>query len=177
MLPEHLKGRTIHFCGPEDDYDEEEDGAEGLEDELDSQYDQMEVPQDPIDKRAELEKNDPNKNERLKNNNIKLTRHMKELVKFPPAYTGGAFVVMKDEKHALGMNDMQVTLFNLKTMQVLGTLKQENEEISTFALSPDQQYLATSNKSDLIRIFKMPEALSYENFSKIECFSTFKTTN
>ena len=36
MLPEHLKGRTIHFCGPEDDYDEEEDGAEGLEDELDS---------------------------------------------------------------------------------------------------------------------------------------------
>jgi len=63
---------------------------------------------------------------------------MKELVKFPPAYTGGAFVVMKDEKHALGMNDMQVTLFNLKTMQVLGTLKQENEEISTFALSPDQ---------------------------------------
>ena len=65
----------------------------------------MEVPQDPIDKRAELEKNDPNKNERSKNNNVKLTRHMKELKKFQPAYTGGTFVLLKDETHALGMND------------------------------------------------------------------------
>ena len=48
---------------------------------------------------------------------------MKELRKFPPVFTGGAFAMMKDEDHALGMNDMSVTLFNLKQMQVLGTLK------------------------------------------------------
>lgn len=102
---------------------------------------------------------------------------MKELRKFPPVFTGGAFAMMKDEEHALGMNDMSVTLFNLKQMQVLGTLKQENEEISTFALSPNQQYLATANKSALIRVFKMPEALSLQNFSKMECVCSFRTPN
>ena len=30
---------------------------------------------------------------------------MKELKKFQPAYTGGTFVLLKDETHALGMND------------------------------------------------------------------------
>jgi hypothetical protein len=35
MLPEHLKGRAIHFCQPEDDYDEEE-GSQG---EVDPEYD------------------------------------------------------------------------------------------------------------------------------------------
>ena len=44
MLPEHLKGRTIHFCGPEDDYDEEEDAGLENAEEIDSQFDQMEVP-------------------------------------------------------------------------------------------------------------------------------------
>ena len=63
---------------------------------------------------------------------------MKELKKFQPAYTGGTFVLMKDEEHALGMNEQKVTLFNLRNMKVIGTLAQENEEISTFALSPNQ---------------------------------------
>jgi len=34
MLPEHLKGRAVHFVQPNDDYDEEEE-------ELDPEYDQM----------------------------------------------------------------------------------------------------------------------------------------
>mgnify|MGYP001398626827 CR=1 FL=1 len=42
-LPEHLKGRTLHIVGPNDDYDEEE--------EVDPEYDQMEVPKPMIDKR------------------------------------------------------------------------------------------------------------------------------
>ena len=44
MLPEHLKGRTVHVCGPNDDYDDEEEG-EGSEagagedgEELDPEY-------------------------------------------------------------------------------------------------------------------------------------------
>ncbi len=53
---------------------------------------------------------------------------------------------MKDEKHALALNDLKVTLFNLRTSQVVSTLEQENEDISTFALSPNQQILATANK-------------------------------
>ena len=53
---------------------------------------------------------------------------------------------MRDEKHALALNDLKVTLFNLRTSQVVATLEQENEDIATFALSPNQQILATSNK-------------------------------
>jgi len=53
---------------------------------------------------------------------------------------------MKDEEHALALNDLKVTLFNLRTSQVISTLEQENEDISTFALSPNQQILATANK-------------------------------
>jgi WD40 repeat protein len=84
---------------------------------------------------------------------------------------------MKDEEHALGMNEQKVTLFNLRNMKVIGTLAQENEEISTFALSPNQQYLATSNRSALIRIFKMPEVVESHDFSKLECVGTFRTPN
>ena len=36
QLPEHLRGRTLHIVGPDDDYDEEEDQPEG---EVDSEYD------------------------------------------------------------------------------------------------------------------------------------------
>lgn len=37
-LPEHLRGRTLHIVGPEDDYDEEED--QNMDDgEVDPEYD------------------------------------------------------------------------------------------------------------------------------------------
>jgi hypothetical protein len=46
MLPAHLRGRAIHFCGPEDDYDSEEDRTENKNtiqdlDNIDKEYDQM----------------------------------------------------------------------------------------------------------------------------------------
>ena len=34
---------------------------------------------------------------------------------FEPAYTGGKFIVMNDEIHAIAMNDLKVSLYNLKT--------------------------------------------------------------
>ena len=105
---------------------------------------------------------------------------MKELKQFPPCYTGGAFILMRDEKHALALNDLKVTLFNLRTSQVLSTLEQENEDISTFALSPNQRYLATANKNFLIRLFEMPdisaEGFDPVEFKKMECFKMFKTS-
>ena len=45
---------------------------------------------------------------------------------------------MNDEVHALAMNDLKVTLYNLETSQVESTHTQENEDISTFALSPNE---------------------------------------
>ena len=127
MLPEHLKGRQIHFCQPEDDYDEEE------EEELDPEYDQMKKPEDPVNKRAKLESAQPVKREPLR-----LTKHLKEVRKFAPAYTGGAIQVLKDEKHSLAMNDQKLCLFDVRTAQVISSLVHESEEISTFAISPNQ---------------------------------------
>ena len=60
---------------------------------------------------------------------------MKELKKFQPAYTGGTFVLMKDEEHALGMNEQKVTLFNLRNMKVIG--------IYEARLAAEKMWLAT----------------------------------
>ena len=60
----------------------------------------------------------------------------------------------------------------------MGTLSVENEDISTFAISPNQAYLATSTKNSLIRVYKLPtlpDAAS--SFSEMECIKTFKTPN
>ena len=38
MLPEHLRGSTVHIVGPDDDYDEEE-GSQGEAEEIDPEYD------------------------------------------------------------------------------------------------------------------------------------------
>lgn len=43
--------------------------------------------------------------------NIRLTKHLKELKRFSPAYTGGRFEVVKGGKYALALNDHKVTLF------------------------------------------------------------------
>ena len=45
---------------------------------------------------------------------------------------------MNDNIHALSMNDLKVTLYNIQNSQVEGTHVQENEDISTFALSPNE---------------------------------------
>ena len=80
------------------------------------------------------------------------------------------------------MNDLKVTLIDLKTSQAVGTLVQENEDISTFAVSPNEEWLATSNKNFLIRIFKMPKRnedgfFNGSEFSSMECVKLFKTQN
>lgn len=58
-LPEEFKGRTVHICGPNDDYDEEEDEDEQLAEdgeELDPEYALMEVPEKVIMRRQNIEK-------------------------------------------------------------------------------------------------------------------------
>jgi WD40 repeat protein len=41
----------------------------------------------------------------VKREPLRLTKHLKEMRQFAPAYTGGAILVMKDEIHALAMRD------------------------------------------------------------------------
>jgi hypothetical protein len=52
--------------------------------------------------------------------NLRLTKHLKELKSFPPIFTGGTIFIMKDELHGLAINDNKISLFNLRTAQVVG---------------------------------------------------------
>jgi len=67
-----------------------------------------------------------------------LTRNFKLEREYGPAFTGGAFVLMKDGKHGLALNDGKICLIEVDTAKVLGTLLEENEGVITFALSPNQ---------------------------------------
>ena len=67
-----------------------------------------------------------------------LTKHFKLTKEFVPTYTGGAFIPLKDNKHALAMNEGKITLMSLQNGNVLGELELDNEEILNFAISPNQ---------------------------------------
>lgn len=141
MLPAHLKGRAVHFVQPNDDYDEEDD------EQIDPEYDQMKVAEKPADKRKKILKEEADEEEQENaGKDVRLTKHMKEIRQLPPMHTGGTFQVLKDEKHALSMNYMKISLLDIQDFKLLASLVQENEDISTFALSPNQEYLATANK-------------------------------
>lgn len=47
--------------------------------------------------------------------NIKLTKHVKLVKEYPPIYTGGAFTILKDEKHGFAMKDNKICVFNMET--------------------------------------------------------------
>ena len=100
---------------------------------------------------------------------------MQELRKFEPSWTGGTFHFMKNNQYAISAYDLKVRVVELQTSQVIATLEQENEDISTFALSPNERLFATANKNNLIRIYEMPETLS--EFGRMECVKVFKTDN
>eukprot|EP00347_Sterkiella_histriomuscorum_P000004 403377554 len=105
---------------------------------------------------------------------IRLTKHYDLFRDFQPLYTGGAFQLMKDEQHCISLRDGKICLFNIETSKVLASFSQENEELLTFTLSPNQQLLAVSNKNYLIRVYQIPEDIS--SFSQLEEVKMFKTT-
>lgn len=118
---------------------------------------------------------------------LRLTKHLREIKTFGPLHSGGKIHILKDETHAVAINDLKISLYNTRTSQLVGTLQQENEDISTFAVSPNQQFLAVSTRNFLIRIYRLPDLSSLtlqsiedfnpSNFSKMECMKMFKTPN
>jgi hypothetical protein len=110
----------------------------------------MAVPEETMNKRQVIE--DARKPEK----ELRLTKHMKLQKEFVPIYTSGAFTVMKDGVHALALNDGAITIVELKQNKFVSKLTLENEDIVTFALSPNESLLAISNKNSLVRIFRMP---------------------
>lgn len=71
-MPEHLKGRTLHIVGPEDDYDEEEDNEE-----LDPEFDQMAVPEEEMNKRQKIEEKREKEEKGQQIENLRLTKYLK----------------------------------------------------------------------------------------------------
>jgi hypothetical protein len=91
----------------------------------------MQVPESVLNRRSVVEQEQKEKeSEALQKSgrsagvqNLRLTKHLKELKQFGPCFTGGAFLLMNDETHALACNDLHVTLFNVRISKVIATLE------------------------------------------------------
>jgi len=68
-------------------------------------------------------------------------------------YTGGKFLLSKNHTRAFALNDSKVSLFDVKTGNHEYTLSEDNEEIISFAVSNNEKYIATTNKSFLLRVY------------------------
>jgi len=74
---------------------------------------------------------------------------------FPPLYTGGKFTLSKDYRFAFALNSSKVTIFEFKTANLTYTLDEDNEEVINFAVSPNEKYIATTNKNFLTRVYQL----------------------
>ena len=72
---------------------------------------------------------------------------------FPPLYTGGKFSISKDFKHAFALNNGKIAIFDFSTASLTYTLEEDNEEAINFAVSPNEKYIATTNKNFLTRVY------------------------
>ena len=85
----------------------------------------------------------------------RITKHFKLVQELPPIYTGGHFVVSKDFSTGWAMNNCKVTKMEVNTGKHLMTLSEENEEILSFAVSPNDKMIATANKNYIIRVYAL----------------------
>ena len=106
-----------------------------------------------------------------------LTRNFKLEKEYGAAYTGGCFIMLKDGRYGLGLKDAKISLIEIDTARVIGTLGEENEDIITFAVSPNQKILVTTTKNYMVKAYRMPtlpetseegvvEAWAPENFQQ-----------
>ncbi len=72
---------------------------------------------------------------------------------YPPLYTGGKFTISKDNALGFALNDNKVSIFEISTGAHLYTLSEDNEEVISFAISPNEKYIATTNKSFMLRVY------------------------
>ena len=86
---------------------------------------------------------------------LMLTRNFKLQKDFSAAYTGGAFVLLKDGRFGLGLKDETVSLIHVDSGRAMGKLAEENEAIITFAVSPNQQILVTTTKNYMVKAYRM----------------------
>ena len=56
----------------------------------------------------------------------------------------------------MGLKEDKINLIEIDTAQVKGTLAEENEDIITFAVSPNQQILVTATKNYMVKAYRLP---------------------
>ena len=104
-----------------------------------------------------------------------LTRNFKLEKEFGAAYTGSTFVLLREGTHGLGLKEDKINLIEIDTAIVKGTLAEENEDIITFAVSPNQQILVTATKNYMVKAYRLStiSAISSEPWHP-ENFQTFR---
>ena len=61
---------------------------------------------------------------------------------------------------AFAINDSKVSIFDTKTGDLVYTLFEENEEILSFAVSPNDKYICTTNKTFMTRVYLLASLTS-----------------
>ena len=77
------------------------------------------------------------------------------------------------------MNGSAITLFKVDSLEIVGRIEQENEEVITFAISPNQQWLAATNKNYSVKVYRVPTELpeSLDKWIMPECVHTLRIPN
>ena len=86
---------------------------------------------------------------------LMLTRNFKLEKEFSAAYTGSTFAILKDGRFAMGLKDETISLIHVDSGRVMGKLAEENEQIISFAVSPNQQIIVTSSKSYMVKAYRI----------------------
>ena len=131
--------RRVIFAEPvdinEDDEDDMEGEAEGSQDEYGGEGEGDDIADDlPVRKVRKFDEEEM----LAAKQELMLTRNFKLQKDFSAAYTGGAFLLLKDGRFALGLKDETVSLIHVDSGRAMGKLAEENEAIITFAVSPNQ---------------------------------------
>ena len=68
-------------------------------------------------------------------------------------------VSLKDPERGFALNDSKVTIFSVKTGIHECTLFEDNEEVIAFSVSSNDKYIATTNKSYMLRVYLLESLL------------------
>lgn len=88
----------------------------------------------------------------------------------PPIFSGGAFKITKNEELSFGMFDEKIKVYSFIHKKLIPLkFNSEQEQIITFALSPNEKLLATSSKNYMIRIFSLPSLQNLKHSEEVPC--------
>jgi WD40 repeat protein len=79
-------------------------------------------------------------------------------------------------RFAFAANGSDVTLINIETAKVFGKISHENEDVVSFAVSPNSKLLGATFKNHMVRIYNLGE-LHEDDWKPESVIHSFKTGN